>query len=209
MGEGIARELLKSEPTINGDTQVGIPEIYRTASTQADIPWRSSLKTRSILLAMLNYNTMSWGYWKYDFVPSVSLLKWQDTRHMVHICERWTRDHNPAIQEAFFNGVGFESWRTSGAFGTESLPATGSSPGCCNRAGVQRFVGFRPLSSRRPSSSVPSQASGLRCESKTLTVVNRNDYDVDGWQLTVPAVPNARYFDLWHGVELKPEKRGN
>jgi formylglycine-generating enzyme required for sulfatase activity len=37
--------------------------------------------------------------------------------------------------------------------------------------------------------------------------VNRNEYDVEGDQLEVTAKNNVRYFDLYHGVELKTQAR--
>ena len=37
------------------------------------------------------------------------------------------------------------------------------------------------------------------------TIVNRTDYDIDGRQMDVPYTQGMRYFDLYHGVELKPE----
>jgi formylglycine-generating enzyme required for sulfatase activity len=37
------------------------------------------------------------------------------------------------------------------------------------------------------------------------TIVNRNEYDVAGQQITVPEAAGFRYFDLYHGVELKAE----
>jgi iron(II)-dependent oxidoreductase len=40
------------------------------------------------------------------------------------------------------------------------------------------------------------------------TIVNRNEYDVDGDQMEVASNPGMRYFDLYHGVELKPQSRG-
>src|ERR1039457_1209306 len=36
------------------------------------------------------------------------------------------------------------------------------------------------------------------------TIVNRAGYDVRGEQMTAPLTPGMRYFDLYHGVELKP-----
>jgi len=39
--------------------------------------------------------------------------------------------------------------------------------------------------------------------------VNRNHYEVKGRQLLVPYKPGVRYFDLWHGAELKPEREGD
>ena len=38
-------------------------------------------------------------------------------------------------------------------------------------------------------------------------MVNRNEYDVDG-RADVPAEDGVRYFDLYHGVELTPQKEG-
>ena len=35
--------------------------------------------------------------------------------------------------------------------------------------------------------------------------MNRNEYDVDGPQMSVPSNRGMRYFDLYHGVELKPD----
>src|SRR5581483_10470759 len=34
------------------------------------------------------------------------------------------------------------------------------------------------------------------------TIVNRNEYDLDGPQMDLPAENGVRYFDLYHGVEL-------
>jgi hypothetical protein len=37
------------------------------------------------------------------------------------------------------------------------------------------------------------------------TIVNRTPYNITGQQMTVTDWPGTRYFDLYHGVELKPE----
>jgi formylglycine-generating enzyme required for sulfatase activity len=37
------------------------------------------------------------------------------------------------------------------------------------------------------------------------TFVNRNEYTVDDAQISIPAQSGARYYDLWNGVELKPD----
>jgi len=39
--------------------------------------------------------------------------------------------------------------------------------------------------------------------------VNRNEYDVNGRQMSVPAADGIRYFDLYHGTELVPERDGD
>jgi formylglycine-generating enzyme required for sulfatase activity len=38
------------------------------------------------------------------------------------------------------------------------------------------------------------------------TIVNRNEYDVDGQEMEVPNLSGTRYFDLYHGTELKAQR---
>ena len=40
------------------------------------------------------------------------------------------------------------------------------------------------------------------------TIVNSAAYDIGGAQMNVPLTPGMRYFDLYHGVELKPTTDG-
>jgi formylglycine-generating enzyme required for sulfatase activity len=40
------------------------------------------------------------------------------------------------------------------------------------------------------------------------TFVNKNEYDVAGPQISVEPNAGKKYFDLWHGEELKPQRRG-
>jgi hypothetical protein len=42
-------------------------------------------------------------------------------------------------------------------------------------------------------------------EETLWTIVNRNGYDLDGIQMDVPALDGMRYYDLYHGVEIKPQ----
>ena len=41
-------------------------------------------------------------------------------------------------------------------------------------------------------------------DQEVWTIVNRNEYNVSGPQLELPAVKGLRYFDLYHGVEITP-----
>src|SRR6516225_4440586 len=43
-------------------------------------------------------------------------------------------------------------------------------------------------------------------ENTLWTIVNRNAYNVNGPQLQVPLASDVRYFDLYHGIELKPKQ---
>ena len=52
-------------------------------------------------------------------------------------------------------------------------------------------------------------ASRFPLSGRTLwTMVNRTAYQIDGPQLELAAQPAMHYFDLWHGVELKPRESG-
>jgi len=53
-------------------------------------------------------------------------------------------------------------------------------------------------------------ASRFPADSSTLwTIVNRNEYNLTGSQLRVPYHAGVHYYDLWHGVELKPFLQGS
>ncbi|HLK17812.1 MAG TPA: formylglycine-generating enzyme family protein, partial [Bryobacteraceae bacterium] len=44
---------------------------------------------------------------------------------------------------------------------------------------------------------------------KTLwTLVNRNEFDIHGPQIRVPVAATRRYYDVWHGVDIQPDKEG-
>ncbi len=46
-------------------------------------------------------------------------------------------------------------------------------------------------------------------EQTVWTVVNRNEYDVDGQQIELPAEAGMHYFDLYRGSELTPERNSD
>ena len=64
----------------------------------------------------LSYNAMSWGYWtpgaREDVgSPKVAMYKAVTKGlHLTHLTERWAQHHEDGIQQAFFSGIGFESW---------------------------------------------------------------------------------------------------
>ena len=61
---------------------------------------------------MKNWHTLGWGYWTPPaWAPGVDFYKWAvDARWMTHACERWNKNHTSFVLNAYFNGVGFESW---------------------------------------------------------------------------------------------------
>jgi len=87
-----------------------MPRSFREASDKIGHPLALEPEDGPASDEMVAYNNLSWGYWHYDFAPSISRYKWLEPRHMVHISDRWAHDHIDDLQSAFFNGAGFESW---------------------------------------------------------------------------------------------------
>lgn len=197
---------------INGDTLDGMPRTFRTASDSLHHPL--ALEPEGGLGAdeMVNYNNMTWGYWTYGFIPTISRYKLLEPRHMVNICNRWAHNHVDDLQFAFFNGIGFESWENIWGIWNQLTPR--DSEAVRRVATIERaYSNLLVNSDWEPHVQTVSFgifASKWPDNSRTLwTIVNRNHYPVVGEQLRVPAEQGARYFDLWHGVEIIPIPHGN
>jgi formylglycine-generating enzyme required for sulfatase activity len=194
---------------LNGDTLAGFPPAFRRESDAAGRTLALE-PTDSPPAMALSWNTMSWGLcWKYSFAPLLSTFKWLEPRHMVHVAPRWGRDKTNDLQFAFFNGVGIVSWENIWGIWNE-LTAR-------DRAALRRTAAVlrsfpELLTSRDWQPFWPTEQSGVFAtafpgESGTLwTIVNRNEHDVSGPQLRLSHTEGARYFDLWNGVELSPER---
>ena len=194
---------------INGDTLEGMARVFRTASDRLSHPLALEPELAFGSDEMLAYNNMSWGYWKYDFAPTVSTYKWLEPRHMVHVSDRWAHDHTDDLQFAFFNGVGFESWENIWGIWNQMTPRDAEA--LRRIATIERAYHSLLLSPDWEPHVFPQQfgvfASRWPADQSTLwTIVNRNHYPVAGRQLSVPYKAGARYFDLWHGVEITPAK---
>ena len=197
---------------INGDTMNIVPHTFRAASDKLGHPLALEPEHAADKDEGVAWNNMTWGYWKYGFVPTVSRLKWLEPRHMVNVCRRWARDHTDDLQYAFFNGVGFETWENIWGIWNQLTPRDAET---VRRIGhiERRFSELLAGSDWEPHTPVLQYgifASRFRGDSETLwTLVNRNEYDVTGRQLETAHRDGARYFDLWHGVEIHPLVENN
>ncbi|MGO8791785.1 MAG: formylglycine-generating enzyme family protein [Terriglobia bacterium] len=196
---------------INGDTLDGIPRAFRTASDQTGHPIALEPEGGPSDEA-LQWNNLTWGYWKYPFVPMISRYKWLDTRHMVNVCDRWNRDKTDNLQYAFFNGVGYESWENIWSIWNQITPRDAEA--LRRVAKIERAFAALLISPdwepHTPTLRYGVFASKFPGRGQTLwTFVNRNDYDVEGPQITVPNVSALPFYDVWHGEELKPEVKGS
>ena len=212
---------------VNGDTMIAVPRSFRVASDKTGHPlaFEPEHLTQDEALA---YNNMMWA----QAVPQqpvqqqgparrylgvagpeyVDKYKWLEPRHMTNISDRWQRDKNGDLQYAFFNGVGMETWENIWSIWNGLTPRDAET--------VRRIAKLeRHFASDLPNPQWEPHTPMLRFEvyaskwptkDHTLwTIINRNEYDVTGEQMSVPVAAGMRYFDLWHGVELKPELNGD
>ena len=197
---------------VNGDTLSEVPLSFRKASDSTGHPLAFEPEGAPESPAeALAWNNMSWGYWEYPFEPMVSLYKWLEPRHMVNVCNRWARDKTDDLQAAFFNGVGYESWENIWGIWNPITPRDAEAlrrVATIERA-FQELLTSGDWTPHTPTLRYGVFASIFPGGSETLwALVNRNQYDVEGREIHVPQKPGTRYFDLWHGVELKPEVKG-
>ncbi len=196
---------------VNGDTQDGVPLAFSLASdtlghTLAFEPEGGPADEA------LAWNVMTWGQYQFPFVPEVDKYKWLETRHMVNISHRWARNKTDDLQFAFFNGVGWESWENVWGIwnGITERDGEATRRMATMERGVAAFLvspGWEPY---YPTHRYGVFASRWPVNGQTVwTMVNRNEYDVSGREISVPAEDGVRYFDLYHGVELTPEKEGS
>lgn len=193
---------------VNGDTQWGVPRRFIEAAENSGHPlvFQPELPLHEEQLA---YNLMNWGYYKFTFAPTVDRYKWLEPRHMVNISDRWAKSKTDDLQYAFFNGTGWESWENVWGYWNGVTPRDGEATRrmATLERGIAPFLvsyEWRPFA---PVLRYGIYASRWPAGARAVwTLINRNDYNVAGPQ--IHATSGLRYFDLYHGVELKPELQG-
>jgi formylglycine-generating enzyme required for sulfatase activity len=196
---------------INGDTQDGVPLAFSLAAEKAGHPLAFEPEGGPSDEA-LAWNVLTWGQYHYTFVPGVDRYRWLEPRHQVNIQGRWDRDKTNALQYAFFNGEGWESWENVWGIWNGITPRDAEATrrvATIERAVAPFFAsqGWEPL---YPMLRYGVFSSRWPLGDQTVwTIVNRNEYDVNGNQMSMPFKQGMRYFDLYHGVELKPEIKGD
>ena len=172
---------------INGDTQDGVPLAFSLAATKIGHPLAFEPEGGPSDEA-LAWNVLTWGQYKFQFVPTVDRYRWLEPRHQVNIQGRWNRDKTDDLQFAFFNGEGWESWENVWGIWNGVTPRDGEATR--RMATIERAVapffaspGWEPF---YPMRLYGVFASRWPLDDQTVwTIVNRNEYDVDGPQMTV------------------------
>ncbi len=195
---------------INGDTQDGVPLGFSLAAEAIGHPLAFEPE-QSPSDEDLSWDVMNWGQYNFPFIPMVDRYKWLETRHMVNISDRWAKDKTDDLQFAFFNGVGWESWENVWGIwnGINPRDAEATRRMATLERGVAQFLVSPDWEPFYPTLNYGVYASRWPRGLQTVwTIVNRAAYDTSGEQMQVPAVAGMRYFDLYHGVELKPAING-
>jgi hypothetical protein len=192
---------------IMGDTMDGVPRAFLGASEKAGRPL--VLQPEGLPPEeSLAWNEMSWGYWSFPFIPMISRYKWLEPRHMPVLTSGGLH-HIPGIQAAFFNGVGYADQQD--VIGIHNGFNLREAEALRRVMTIERALSSLLVSAEWEPHSPTQQygvfASKFPGANETLwTLVNRNDYAVQGEQLKVPYAPGTRYYDVWTGTELSPRK---
>ena len=193
---------------VNGDTQDGVPLAFSAAADKVGHPLAFEPEEGPSDEA-LAWNVMTWGQYSFPFVPMVDKYKWLEPRHMVNISDRWNRDKTNDLQFAFFNGVGWESWENIWGIWNGITPRDAEATR--RVATIERAVAPFLISTEWEP-LIPMLRYGIFASRWSLndqtvwTIVNRNEYEVEGHEIELQPEEGMRYFDLYHGTELKPDR---
>jgi formylglycine-generating enzyme required for sulfatase activity len=200
---------------INLDTLNSIPEDLRriTLAMKPQLALEPQLDPQNASLASSAISWDDWVLWDdlaAPFIPRVSQVKWLEPRHMVEVTDRYALSKANSLQHAFFNGEGYALLENLWGYWDGFSPRDAEA--------VRRFTRIERayadlLTSAAWEPHTPMLQPGIFASrfpgnGQTLwTIVNRNEYEVDGEQLAVPVQPGMHYYDLWHGVELAASLR--
>lgn len=211
-------ELLKEigADGINFDTLDAPPVEFHAAAAAAGHPLalepQFAVRDESLAWSTLGWNDwVTWEDLTYPFVPMLSKAKWLESRHMVNVTDRFTRDKTNSLQHAWFNGVGYATMENLWGFWYMMTPRDAEAVLRLTRIerGLAELLVSPDWEPHTPTLQSGVFASRFPGSRQTLwTLVNRNEYDVNAEQLRVPHRAGLRYYDLWRGRELTPAVTG-
>ncbi|NLR58353.1 formylglycine-generating enzyme family protein [Chitinophaga polysaccharea] len=205
---------------LNGDTMNGVTFDFKEAYTRMGYPLVLQPEIHIGDLKMVAWNTMSWGYYwlkwgspAFGYVPGVSLYKWLEPRHQVHVTDRWSVNKTDDLQSAFFNGIGYNTWENIWGIWNQ-LPERYAAVIRRIRMIYRQFPEVWSSEQWEPHILVMQPgvfASAFPGKAATLyTFINRDSVARNGLQITLAAKRGWRYYDVWNGIELHPVKeQGN
>ena len=197
---------------LNGDTMFGVDSAFRDASDSLHYPIVLQPEVAVNDLKMLSWNQMSWGYyWKYSYMPGVSVYKWLEPKHQVHVTNRWVIDKTDDLQYAFFNGVGFNSWEN--IWGVWNQIPDRYAEVIRRMATIYRtFPDAWDSPEWQPHIPIVQRgvfASAFPTVGYTIyTFVNRDSIGKNGVQIELSYDSSLKYYDLWNGIKVHPLLKG-
>ena len=198
---------------VNGDTYNGVPRAFVDAGDAIGHPLVVQPESTISASDHLIWNVQSWGKKAPNTtVPPVAKWKWLEPRHMINYENRWGRDRTHDLQYIFFNGIGYNAWENIWGIWNQFTPRNGE----VLRRIATLYRQFAPLvvsmdwRPYAPTRQVGVFASHFPVDGLQLwTVVNRNEYPVEGEQLAVTHAAGTRYVDVWNGTDLEPRREGD
>lgn len=153
----------------------------------------------------------SWAQWLMPF-EGIGVLhhKWLVQRHMQHQIRRWDRSRRPDLAAAWLNGSGILVWEN--VFGSWNPWNATDRADLRRMAPVLRWAGPL-LSDGEWLPCFPVRRPGVRAScwrqgrTRLWTFWNEGPAQAEG-PLFEAADEGCRWFDLWEGTELTPERRG-
>jgi iron(II)-dependent oxidoreductase len=200
---------------LNGDTMSGVTKDFHDAYIEINYPLALQPEVDIKDLKMVEWNRMSWGYFfpdwgvlGFDYKPGVSLYKWLEPRHQVHITDRWAINKTEDLQYAFFNGVGYNSWENIWGIWNQ-VPDRFAEAIRRIRMIYQEFPvwdnkDWEPYVATKQHGVFASKFPGTR--ETIYTLVNRDSTEKSGVQVELPYKKGVNYYDVWNGVWLKPRR---
>ena len=197
---------------INGDTYFSVPHSFRTASDETGHPVVLQSETWPLADDALAWNNQTWGKASTSPIPAVSKLKWLEPRHLTNVENRWARDRTDDFHYIFFNGHGYNAWENVWGIWNQFTARDGET--LRHIASIfRRFSTLLVSPTWEPYTTTVQQgvfASKFPTDHATLwTIVNRNEFDLEGEQLVVKNDDDLIYYDVWRGATLKPRIKGD
>ncbi|MGB3268718.1 MAG: SUMF1/EgtB/PvdO family nonheme iron enzyme [Rhodanobacter sp.] len=198
---------------INGDTYNGVPRAFFDACDALGCPVVLQPESTISSEEQLIWNVQSWGKKApNEVIPPVAKWKWLEPRHMINYENRWGRERNHDLQYIFFNGIGYNAWENVWGIWNQLTPRDAET--LRRIAAIERQFAAAMVSRHwRPYERTLQAgvfASRFPTSGYTLwTLVNRNEYAVDGEQIALPHHGGTRWYDIWHGVPLQPRLDGD
>ncbi len=192
---------------INGDTYFSVPRSFRTASDETGHPVVLQSETWPLADDALAWNNQTWGKASTGDIPAVSKLKWLEPRHLTNVENRWARDRTDDFHYIFFNGHGYNAWENIWGIWNQFTPRDGET--LRRISTIFRKFSYLLISPDWEPYAMSFQpgvfASKFPGDNSCLwTIVNRNEYAMNGEQLEVNHQKDMRYFNLWNGQALEP-----